>query len=139
MCHVCDTYLLTSCYFLNETLIFVFLVQQLSVDLIARELPGARTSLQCAMCHLLNAIVSSSFATHSAVAESGLVPHMVSLCRSVGSKSGTRVSSRETHTPSQYKTVILAHRDWQLPRIAPATMRIKTSSRIVMYRIWRVV
>ena len=65
----------------------------LTVDLIVRELPGAHTTMQCAMCHLLTALVAFSFATHEAVAESGLVPQMVSLCRNTN-RDGTRVRGK---------------------------------------------
>lgn len=78
-----------------------------SVDLIVRELPGARTSMQCAMCHLLTALVAFSFATHEAVAEAGLVPQMVSLCR-ITNRDGTRVRERE-RVGGREVTAVLIH------------------------------
>ncbi len=51
------------------------------MELIASELLTARTTLQCAMCYTLTALVAFSFDTHATVAAAGLVPQLVALCR----------------------------------------------------------
>ncbi|GAX76299.1 hypothetical protein CEUSTIGMA_g3744.t1 [Chlamydomonas eustigma] len=57
------------------------MVTEGAVDIIAADLSTANTALQNAMCYLLTGLVAFSFKTHTSVAASGLVPHLVGLCR----------------------------------------------------------